>query len=41
MAFIIGFLFGLALGLVAMCIVGMYYTAKINDLKLRHKIWEE
>lgn len=38
---LIGFLFGLACGLLAMCIVGMYYQVKINDLKLRHKIWEE
>ena len=36
-----GFLFGLACGLLAMCIVGTYYTVKINDLKLKYKIWEE
>lgn len=39
--FIIGFLFGLACGLLAMCIVGMYYSVKINDLKLKYKIWKE
>lgn len=39
--FIIGFLLGLACGLLAMCIVGMYYSVKINDLKLKYKIWSE
>jgi hypothetical protein len=39
--FVIGVLLGLACGLIAMAIVGTYYQAKINDLKLKHKIWEE
>ena len=39
--FLFGFLFGLACGLIAMCIVGIYYSVKINDLKLKYKIWEE
>ena len=30
---LIGFLFGLACGLLATCIVGTYDTVKINDLK--------
>ena len=38
---LIGFLLGLACGLIDMAIVGTYYQVKINDLKLRHKIWEE
>jgi hypothetical protein len=38
---LIGFLLGLACGLIAMAIVGTYYQVKINDLKLKYKIWEE
>lgn len=38
---LIGFLLGLACGLLSMAVVGVYYETKISNLKLKHKIWEE
>lgn len=39
--FLIGFLFGLAVGLTAMLFCWRHFVLKISNLKLKHKIWEE